>query len=83
MKKTSVRVDGISSPLLEAGPSEAVDAVVFVHGNPGSIADWTRLAASVGEFARVVLLCRRRESKGVIKRLFMDGPACRPLAASG
>jgi pimeloyl-ACP methyl ester carboxylesterase len=56
MEKTSVRVDGISSPLLEAGPREAVEAVVFVHGNPGSIADWTRLVASVGEFARAVAM---------------------------
>jgi pimeloyl-ACP methyl ester carboxylesterase len=56
MNKTSVRVHGISSPLLEAGPREAVEAVVFVHGNPGSIADWTRLVASVGEFARAVAM---------------------------
>jgi pimeloyl-ACP methyl ester carboxylesterase len=55
-KETSVRVDGISSPLLEAGPREAVEAVVFVHGNPGSIADWTRLVANVGEFARAVAM---------------------------
>jgi pimeloyl-ACP methyl ester carboxylesterase len=56
MKETSVRVDGINSPLLEAGPRESLEAVVFVHGNPGSIADWTRLVASVGEFARAVAM---------------------------
>jgi pimeloyl-ACP methyl ester carboxylesterase len=56
MKHTSVRVDGISSPLLEAGPREAAEAVVFVHGNPGSIADWTSLVASVGEFARALAM---------------------------
>ncbi|MDB6106685.1 MAG: hypothetical protein JWO52_6684 [Gammaproteobacteria bacterium] len=56
MKETSVRVDGICSPLLEAGPPGAVEAVVFVHGNPGSTADWTPLVASVGEFGRAVAM---------------------------
>ncbi|MBC8731334.1 alpha/beta fold hydrolase [Paraburkholderia sp. UCT2] len=56
MKETSVRVDGIRSPLLEAGPRGADEAVVFVHGNPGSTADWPRLVASVGEFGRAVAM---------------------------
>lgn len=56
MKETSVRVDGIRSPLLEAGPSESVEAAVFVHGNPGSTADWTQLVASVGQFGRAVAM---------------------------
>ncbi|ASW03368.1 alpha/beta fold hydrolase [Paraburkholderia aromaticivorans] len=56
MKETSVRVDGIRSPLLEAGPPDAVDAVVFVHGNPGSTADWTRLVSEVGEFGRALAM---------------------------
>jgi pimeloyl-ACP methyl ester carboxylesterase len=56
MKETSVRVDGIRSPLLEAGPPDAVEAVVFVHGNPGSTADWTRLVARVGEFGRALAM---------------------------
>jgi pimeloyl-ACP methyl ester carboxylesterase len=56
MNKTTVCVDGISSPLLAAGPDAAADAVVFVHGNPGSIADWARLAASVSEFSRVIAM---------------------------
>jgi hypothetical protein len=56
MKKTSVRVDAISSPLLEAGPREAAEAVVCMPGKPGSIADWTRPVANVGEFARAVTM---------------------------
>src|SRR5882762_3351427 len=56
MKKTSVRVDAISSPLLEAGPREAAEAVVFMPSKPGSIADWTRPVANVGEFARAVTM---------------------------
>lgn len=56
MRKTSVSVDGVSSPLLEAGSHEDVEAVIFVHGNPGSIADWTALVASVGGFARALAM---------------------------
>lgn len=56
MKETSVRVDGIRSPILEGGLPRADEAVVFVHGNPGSIADWTRLASSVSEFSRAIAM---------------------------
>ncbi|MGH2718137.1 MAG: alpha/beta fold hydrolase [Actinomycetota bacterium] len=45
---------GLHSPGLEAGPPEAREAVVFVHGNPGSSADWEGLVAQVGIFARAV-----------------------------
>jgi pimeloyl-ACP methyl ester carboxylesterase len=40
MNETSVIIDGIRSPLLEFGPTNSDEAVVFVHGNPGSIRDW-------------------------------------------
>lgn len=56
MKETSVRVDGIRSPLLEAGPPDAVEAVVFVHGNPGSATDWMGLVPQVGEFSRALAM---------------------------
>ena|SRR5579883_171332 len=45
---------GLQSPGLEAGPAGAREAVVFVHGNPGSSADWQDLVARVGVFARAV-----------------------------
>ena len=32
--------------LLQAGPAEASEAVVFVHGNPGSAEDWERLVTA-------------------------------------
>lgn len=50
----SVEVDGIRSPLLQAGPPDATEAVVFHHGNPGSCEDWRRALAAVGTFARAV-----------------------------
>jgi pimeloyl-ACP methyl ester carboxylesterase len=39
---------------LDGGPRASEEAVVFVHGNPGSWRDWEALAAKVSRFARVV-----------------------------
>jgi pimeloyl-ACP methyl ester carboxylesterase len=47
-------VGGIGTQVIEAGPADATEAVVFVHGNPGSSADFTGLVDQVGEFARAV-----------------------------
>ncbi|MCW3028451.1 MAG: alpha/beta hydrolase fold protein, partial [Solirubrobacterales bacterium] len=49
-----VEVGGTSSPLIEAGPQDAREAVVFVHGNPGSSSDWTALVGAAGEVGRAV-----------------------------
>jgi pimeloyl-ACP methyl ester carboxylesterase len=49
-------VAGIRSPLIEAGPGDAAEAVLFVHGNPGSSGDWRDLVGRVGEFGRAVAL---------------------------
>ena len=54
MRASSVSVGGVTSPVIEAGPADATDAVVFVHGNPGSTRDWEDLLVSVGAFARAV-----------------------------
>jgi pimeloyl-ACP methyl ester carboxylesterase len=47
---------GSGSPVLEAGPPGADEAVVFVHGNPGSSQDWVDLAQAVGAFGRAVAI---------------------------
>jgi pimeloyl-ACP methyl ester carboxylesterase/2-polyprenyl-6-methoxyphenol hydroxylase-like FAD-dependent oxidoreductase len=47
-------VDGLHTPLREAGPPEATEAVVFLHGNPGSSADWAPLLAATGRRWRAV-----------------------------
>jgi hypothetical protein len=52
MSETSVTIDGVRSPLLEFGPPNTSEAVVFVHGNPGSNRDWESLARGVGHFGR-------------------------------
>jgi pimeloyl-ACP methyl ester carboxylesterase len=46
VERASLLVGGTRTRLLQAGPSEASDAVVFVHGNPGSADDWAGLAAA-------------------------------------
>ncbi len=50
----SVTVAGVRSPVIEAGPPDAREAVVFVHGNPGSSTDWTALVDAGGELGRAV-----------------------------
>ena len=56
MSEASVIIDGVRSPLLEFGSPGLDEAVVFVHGNPGSSLDWERLAREVGEFGRAVAM---------------------------
>jgi len=50
----SVSVDGVRSRVRTAGARDAREAVVFVHGNPGSSEDWVDLLGRVGVFARAV-----------------------------
>jgi pimeloyl-ACP methyl ester carboxylesterase len=54
LRQTRLQVAGTSTPLLEAGPQQAREAVVFVHGNPGSSSDWTALLGAAGELGRAV-----------------------------
>jgi pimeloyl-ACP methyl ester carboxylesterase len=54
LAKQDVVVEGVRSLVRTGGPGDASEAVVFVHGNPGSSEDWLDLLAAVGEFARVV-----------------------------
>jgi pimeloyl-ACP methyl ester carboxylesterase len=53
-RASEIRVAGIRSPVIEAGPEDAREAVVFVHGNPGSSTDWTALVDATGELGRAV-----------------------------
>jgi len=54
LDEARVTVRGVGLPVLEAGPRDSREAVVFVHGNPGSGQDWTDLLRQTGEFARAV-----------------------------
>ncbi|HWY90010.1 MAG TPA: alpha/beta hydrolase [Solirubrobacteraceae bacterium] len=52
LRAREITVKGLSSPVIEAGPADVREAVVFVHGNPGSSTDWTMLVGAVGEHGR-------------------------------
>jgi pimeloyl-ACP methyl ester carboxylesterase len=54
LREGEVVVEGVRAPVIEAGPPDAREAVLFLHGNPGSGRDWEALIAQVGEFARAV-----------------------------
>jgi pimeloyl-ACP methyl ester carboxylesterase/2-polyprenyl-6-methoxyphenol hydroxylase-like FAD-dependent oxidoreductase len=54
VRRSELRVGAVRTPLREAGPAGAREAVVFLHGNPGSGADWEPLLTAVGERRRAV-----------------------------
>ena len=54
VRSGEINVDGVRSPLIEAGLEAAREAVVFIHGNPGSRLDWQDLVGRTGSFARAV-----------------------------
>jgi pimeloyl-ACP methyl ester carboxylesterase len=56
LRSSAVTVNGVRSPVLEAGPAGATEAIVFVHGNPGVAAHWTALLEPAGAFARAIAL---------------------------
>ncbi|MGN6586067.1 MAG: alpha/beta fold hydrolase [Solirubrobacterales bacterium] len=51
-ERSSLLAGGTRTRLVQAGPAEASEAVVFVHGNPGSADDWERLAGAAGRAGR-------------------------------
>lgn len=54
LARTEPVVAGLRTPLLQAGDLQADEAIVFVHGDPGSGEDWRALLVSAGSFARVL-----------------------------
>jgi pimeloyl-ACP methyl ester carboxylesterase len=55
-RASRITVGSIGSPVIESGPEHAREAVLFVHGNPGSSTDWVALVDAVGEIGRAVAL---------------------------
>ena len=47
IERSSPLAGGTRTRLIQAGPHDATEAVVFVHGNPGSADDWERLIGAV------------------------------------
>jgi pimeloyl-ACP methyl ester carboxylesterase len=56
MTNREVRVEGVRSPVRDSGPEGAEEAVVFVHGNPGSLHDWDDLFDRVAPLGRTIAL---------------------------
>jgi pimeloyl-ACP methyl ester carboxylesterase len=56
VRRSRIAVAGARPRLLHAGAEDAHEAVVFVHGNPGSADDWERLLEAVGSRMRAVAL---------------------------
>jgi pimeloyl-ACP methyl ester carboxylesterase len=56
LRTGEVTVDGIRSPLLESGPQDSTEAVIYVHGSPGSCGDFRDLLDRTGEFARAIAI---------------------------
>jgi len=48
VERSSPLLGGTRARLIQAGPADAAEAVVFVHGNPGSADDWERMVGAVG-----------------------------------
>ncbi|HET7508271.1 MAG TPA: alpha/beta hydrolase, partial [Solirubrobacterales bacterium] len=52
VERGSLLVGGTRTRLVQAGPAETGEAVVFLHGNPGSSDDWVGLAAVAASAGR-------------------------------
>ncbi len=49
LERTRLELGGTKTRLVQSGPPEASEAVVFVHGNPGSADDWEALVVAAGD----------------------------------
>ena len=54
LRTSQRRFGDVSVRLQESGPADARDAVVFVHGNPGSSDDFSQLMAGLGGSRRML-----------------------------
>jgi pimeloyl-ACP methyl ester carboxylesterase/2-polyprenyl-6-methoxyphenol hydroxylase-like FAD-dependent oxidoreductase len=54
VRRRKLRVDGLATPIREAGSRRSSEAVVFLHGVPGSAADFEPLLAAAGQIGRAI-----------------------------
>ncbi len=54
LRQSEIAPMGLRTVLLEAGPDSGEEAVVFLHGHPGSAWDWQPLLERTGQFARAI-----------------------------
>jgi pimeloyl-ACP methyl ester carboxylesterase len=53
--RSTVEVSGVRTPVLASGPQNSQEAVVFLHGSPGSSEDWLDLLPRIGALGRRAL----------------------------
>lgn len=57
LQQSSLTACGVRTRVLQGGPNlKATEAVVFVHGNPGSGEDWRQLMQAVAPHGRVIAI---------------------------
>ena len=54
LREGSVEVDGVVAPIWEAGPADSSEAIVFVHGLPGSGKEFSHLLPALGGVFRTL-----------------------------
>ena len=79
VRERPLSVDGMRSRVLETGPETAIEAVVFVHGNPNSADEWRGLMRQTGAFARSIAVDMpgfgRADRPGNEFKVPVEGPA--------
>jgi pimeloyl-ACP methyl ester carboxylesterase len=55
-ERTRLDLAGTQTRAVLAGPADSPEAVVFVHGNPGSADDWERYVGAAGRVTRALAL---------------------------
>src|SRR2546427_106054 len=56
VSKATLVIGTLHTRIYQAGPANSREAVVFVHGNPGSADDWPHLVSVAGRYGRAVAL---------------------------
>lgn len=56
LRRSTITVDGLASPVVETGEAGASEAVVFVHGSPGCGEEFAPLLLEAGAFSRAIAL---------------------------
>ena len=77
VRERPLTVDGVRSRVLETGPEDATEAIVFVHGNPNSADEWRGLMRRTGGFARSIVALQSSTAK--IEFHLGDTPQLRPI----
>jgi pimeloyl-ACP methyl ester carboxylesterase len=54
LQRSEPIISGVRKVVLQSGPADSDEALVFIHGNPGFSRDWEDLMTRAGAFCRCV-----------------------------